>query len=41
MYIDTTLPDYKMIHKCFNQLEISSPNIMGDNYFDNVELVSK
>tara|TARA_R110000823_G_scaffold53010_3_gene130937 strand:- start:202 stop:993 length:792 start_codon:yes stop_codon:yes gene_type:complete len=41
MYIDTTLPDYKMIFKCFNQLEISSPNIMGDNYFDNVELVSK
>ena len=41
MYIDTTLPDYKMIHKCFNQLEIKSPNIMGDNYFDNVELVNK
>ena len=41
MYIDTTLPDYKMIHKCFNQLEISSPNIMGDNYFDNVDLVNK
>ena len=32
---------YKMIHKCFNQLEIKSPNIMGDNYFDNVELVNK
>ena len=41
MYIDTTLPDYKMIHKNFNQLEIKSPNIMGDNYFDNVELVNK
>ena len=35
MYIDTTLPDYKMIHKDFNQLNISSPNIMGDNYFAN------
>ena len=35
MYIDTTLPDYKMIHKDFNQLEVSSPNIMGDNYFAN------
>ena len=33
MYLDTTLPDYKMIHKNFNQLEVKSPNIMGDNYF--------
>tara|TARA_R100000005_G_scaffold93547_2_gene69254 strand:- start:189 stop:998 length:810 start_codon:yes stop_codon:yes gene_type:complete len=40
MYIDTTLPDYKMIHKNFNQLEVKSPNIMGDNYFDNVEVVN-
>ena len=30
--------DYKMIHKNFNQLEISSPNILGDNYFANAEL---
>ena len=33
MYIDTTLPDYKMIHKDFNRLEVKSPNILGDNYF--------
>lgn len=38
MYIDTTLPDYKMIHKNFNQLEIKSPNILGDNYFANAEI---
>ena len=30
MYIDTELPDNKMIHKNFNQLEISSPNISMD-----------
>ena len=28
MYIDTTLPENKMIHKNFNQLIISSPNII-------------
>ena len=28
MYIDTSLPENKMIHKNFNQLIISSPNIM-------------
>tara|TARA_R110002126_G_scaffold66903_3_gene169834 strand:- start:6 stop:536 length:531 start_codon:yes stop_codon:yes gene_type:complete len=28
MYIDTTLPETKQIHKNFNQLIISSPNIM-------------
>ena len=28
MYIDTTLPEDKMIHKNFNQLTISSPNIV-------------
>ena len=33
MYIDTTLPDYKMIHKDFNQLEVKSPNILGNNFF--------
>lgn len=38
MYIDTTLPDYKMIHKNFNQLEVKSPNIMGNNYFANAEI---
>ena len=27
MYLDTTLPDNRMIHKNFNQLVISSPNI--------------
>tara|TARA_R100000654_G_scaffold59894_2_gene86655 strand:- start:1489 stop:2280 length:792 start_codon:yes stop_codon:yes gene_type:complete len=40
MYIDTTLPDYKMIHKNFNQLEIKSPNILGNGYFDNVEVIN-
>ncbi len=30
MYIDTTLPENKMIHKNFNQLEITSPNITMD-----------
>ena len=38
MYVDTTLPDYKMIHKNFNQLEVKSPNIMGNNYFENAEV---
>jgi len=38
MYVDTTLPDYKMIHKNFNQLEVKSPNIMGNNYFANAEI---
>ena len=33
MYIDTTLPDYKSIHKDFNQLIVKSPNIMGDSWF--------
>ena len=33
MYIDTTAPDYKMIYKDFNNLEISSPNILGKNFF--------
>ena len=33
MYVDTTLPDYKMIHKDFNRLEVKSPNLLGDNYF--------
>ena len=32
MYIDTTLPDEKMIFKNFNQLQISSPNIIGDGF---------
>ena len=39
MYIDTTLPDYKMIHKNFNQLEVKSPNIMGDSFSENAEIV--
>ena len=30
MYIDTSLPEHKMIHKNFNPLEISSPNITRD-----------
>jgi len=30
MYIDTTLPEDRMIHKNFNQLLISSPNIAKD-----------
>tara|TARA_Y100001937_G_scaffold127454_1_gene199769 strand:- start:2890 stop:3666 length:777 start_codon:yes stop_codon:yes gene_type:complete len=30
MYIDTSLPEDKMIHKNFNQLVISSPNITTD-----------
>ena len=34
MYIDTTLPDYKMIHKDFNQLIVKSPNIIGDSWFN-------
>tara|TARA_R100000655_G_scaffold32115_1_gene63904 strand:- start:1565 stop:2341 length:777 start_codon:yes stop_codon:yes gene_type:complete len=32
MYIDTTLPDYKMIHKDFNRLVVKSPNIMDDGF---------
>ena len=32
MYIDTNLPDEKMIFKNFNQLQISSPNIIGDGF---------
>ena len=34
MYIDTTLPENKMIHKNFNQLEITSPNITMDFQMD-------
>ena len=30
MYIDTTQSENKMIHKNFNQLEITSPNITMD-----------
>jgi hypothetical protein len=33
MYIDTTLPENKMIHKNFNQLIITSPNISDDYGF--------
>jgi len=33
MYIDTTLPENKMIHKNFNQLIITSPNITDDYGF--------
>lgn len=36
MYIDTTLPDYKMLHKDFNQLIVKSPNIIGDDYFASI-----
>ena len=32
LYIDTTLPDNKMMFKNFNQLEVNSPNIMGDSF---------
>jgi len=32
LYIDTTLPDDKMMFKNFNQLVISSPNIIGDGF---------
>jgi hypothetical protein len=32
LYIDTTLPDDKMMFKKFNQLQISSPNIIGDGF---------
>ena len=32
MYVDTTLPDDKMMFKQFNQLEIQSPNIIGDGF---------
>jgi Cdc6-like AAA superfamily ATPase len=34
MFIDTQLPDNKMIHKNFNQLEIISPNITTDFSMD-------
>ena len=30
MYVDTTLPEDRMIHKNFNQLIVSSPNISKD-----------
>jgi hypothetical protein len=33
MYIDTTLPENKMMHKNFNQLIITSPNISEDYGF--------
>jgi hypothetical protein len=32
LFIDTTLPDERMLFKNFNQLEISSPNIIGDGF---------
>ena len=32
LYIDTTLPDNKMMFKNFNQLEVNSPNILGDSF---------
>jgi len=32
LYVDTTLPDHKMMFKNFNQLEVNSPNILGDSY---------
>jgi|TARA_R100000479_G_scaffold167193_1_gene107505 hypothetical protein len=32
LYIDTTLPDDRMMFKNFNQLEVSSPNILGDGF---------
>ena len=32
LYLDTNLPDDKMIFKNFNQLQISSPNIMADGF---------
>ena len=42
LFIDTTLPDNKMMFKNFNQLEISSPNIMGDGFrFMDNEIGSK
>ena len=34
MYIDTTLPESRMIHKNFNQLVIKSPNIIEDYSMD-------
>jgi len=30
LYIDTTKPDNRMLHKNFNQLIITSPNITDD-----------
>ena len=32
MFIDTTLPDDRMMFKNFNQLQIKSPNIIGDSF---------
>jgi|TARA_R100000329_G_scaffold151419_1_gene147453 hypothetical protein len=37
MYIDTTLPDYKMIHKDFNRLIVKSPNILGESFYSNLD----
>ena len=32
LYIDTTLRDDRMMYKNFNQLQVSSPNILGDGF---------
>ena len=32
LYIDTTLRDDRMMYKNFNQLQVSSPNILGDSF---------
>ena len=32
LYIDTTLRDDRMMFKNFNQLQVSSPNILGDSF---------
>ena len=32
IFMDTTLPDDRMLFKGFNQLEVSSPNIIGDGF---------
>tara|TARA_R110000737_G_scaffold259553_2_gene268075 strand:- start:1056 stop:1841 length:786 start_codon:yes stop_codon:yes gene_type:complete len=32
LFVDTTLPDNKMMFKNFNQLTIASPNILGESY---------
>ena len=34
LYIDTTQPDHKMLHKIFNPLIIHSPNIQQDFVMD-------
>ena len=34
MYVDTTQPDHRMLHKNFNQLIISSPNIQEEFTMD-------